>query len=70
MLSNIRYFVDKKILLSVYFAIFHSHLTYASQVCGQNSNSIKRITTLQKKALRIISFEKYNAHTNPLFHEF
>ena len=28
MLSKFRYFVNKDILLSVYYAIFHSHLPY------------------------------------------
>ena len=52
----------------MYYAIFHSHLIYSCQVWGQNKSSIKRISTLQKKAVRLINFAKYNEHTNPLFH--
>ena len=69
MLFKVREFVNTKILKSVYYAIFDCHLIYANTVCGQNKNSINRLIILQKKALRIMSFECRNAHSNPLFLE-
>ena len=67
MLSKIRHYVDRPTLKSIYHAIFESHLYYSSLVWSQNSNSIKRLYILQKKALRIMYFQERNAHTGPLF---
>ena len=52
----------------IYRAIFDSHLNYVNTVCGQNKSSPNRLFLLQKKALRIISFECRKAHLNPLFY--
>ena len=44
---------------------------YACQVLGQNKNSItNRIFTLQKSAIRIMSFETRRSHSDPLFHNY
>ena len=67
MLFKVREFVNTKILKSIYHAIFDCHLNYANTVWGQNRNSMNRLIILQKKALRIMSFECRNAHSNPLF---
>ena len=67
MLFKVREFVNTKILKSIYYAIFDCHLNYANTVWGQNRNSMNRLIILQKKALRIMSFECRNAHSNPLF---
>ena len=67
MLSKLRYVLDIKTLRSVYYAIFESHLCYASLVWAQNTNSVKRLQLLQKKSLRIMFFRSRNSHTGPLF---
>ena len=67
MLFKVREFVNTKILKSVYYAIFDCHLNYPNTVWDQNRNSMNRLIILQKKALRIMSFECRNAHSNPLF---
>ena len=55
---------------SIYHALFSSHLKYGSQIWGQNSsNYVNKIFTLQKSALRLISFSDFRAHSNPLFRE-
>jgi len=55
-------------LRSLYFALIHSHLNYCpiilSTLSTKNSTKIAKI---QKKAVRIVTNSKYNAHTNPLF---
>ena len=56
-----------KNLQPVYYAIFESHLCYASLVWAQNTNSVKRLHLLQKKSLRIMFFQSRNSHTGPLF---
>ena len=67
MLSKLRHTLDSKTLRSVYYAIFESHLCYASLVWAQNTNSVKRLHLLQKKSLRIMFFQSTNSHTAPLF---
>ena len=60
MLSNWRlYVLDTKTLRSIYYAIFESHLCYAS-LWAQNTNSIKRLDLLPKKSLRIMFFQSRN----------
>ena len=68
MLSKLRHFVNKDILLSVYYGIFHSHLAYLSLVWGQAKFSLNKITLLQKRAIRILHSAAYRDHTSPLFH--
>ena len=41
MLSKLRYLLDMKTLKSVYYAIFKSHLFYASLVWVQNTTLVK-----------------------------
>ena len=67
MLLKVREYVNTKILKSIYFAIFDCHLNYANTIWDQNRNSMNRLIILQKNALRIMSFECRNAHSNPLF---
>ena len=71
MLSKIRHFVNETTLKSIYYAIFSSHLTYGSQIWGQMKNSnLNKIISLQKIALRIISFSPFRSPTSSLFPEF
>ena len=48
----------------LYNSLILSHLNYGILAWGYKS---ERIAKLQKKAIRIISLSKYNAHTEPLF---
>ena len=66
-LFKMRKYVSLKILRSIYFAIFHSYLSYCLLVWAQNFSTIQRIIILQKKAVRIINFQPRNFHTSPLF---
>ena len=56
--------VPNFILKNIYNALFLPHLNYGLKCWGFNS---ERIFKLQKKAIRLISFSIYNAHTEPLF---
>ena len=67
MLSKLRHVLDIKTLKSVYYAIFDSHLCYASLVWAQSTNSVKRLHLLQKKSLRIMFFQSRNYHAGPFF---
>lgn len=67
-LSKLRHYVTRNTLRQVYFALFHSHLSYCCQIWGQATSSlVNTILTLQKQALRIITFSHPHSHANPLF---
>ena len=57
---KIRNYVNQKVLRSIYFLIFDSHLNYANLTWAQNSNTIQRIIILRKKSYQnnIISASK------------
>ena len=68
MLARIRHFVSQNTIRSIYYGIFHSLLSYSTQVWGQLSdNQLNRIQTLQNKAIRIINFADYKASASPLY---
>ena len=68
MLSKIRHYVPENTLRSIYFGIFSSLLTYASQVWGQFCNKhIRRLQTIQNKAIRIINFGNFRDPVAPLY---
>ena len=67
MLYNIRNYVSFNTLKAIYFPIFDSHINYAKDIWGQNPNFKLRVTTLQKKALRIINNQPKNSPSGPLF---
>ncbi len=67
LLYKIRTFSSKTILRSLYFGIFHSHLTYGLPVWGYAAQHLlEKIQLLQKKALRVITSSDYHAHTAPI----
>ena len=68
MLMKIRHYVSESTLISIYYAIFSSILTYGSQIFGQIQNRhITRLQKLQDRSVRIINFAKYSDHRNPLY---
>ena len=67
MLSKIRHFVDHNTLVMIYYGIFSSILMYSSQIWGQNNRIVKRLQTLQNKALRIINFQLRRTSATPLY---
>ena len=70
MLFKIRHQCNKKVLRSLYFSLFESHLSYGLPVWGSaNQALIEKLFILQKKAIRAITFSDFRAHTSPLFKE-
>lgn len=67
-LSKLRHFVPTQILCQVYYSIVFPFLTYGVQIWGNTykSNTLP-LVTLQKKAVRIITFSDFHAHTSPIF---
>ena len=65
--TAIRYFINETTFRSIYFAIFNSHLSYVCTACGQSIVPSHRTFILQRNALRIICFAKFNDQTTQLF---
>eukprot|EP00111_Clytia_hemisphaerica_P010587 TCONS_00030955-protein len=69
-ISKLRHYVPIHILLTIYHAIFASHVCYASQLWGLCDNTITyRILTLQNTALRLMRFSEPRTSATPLFAE-
>ena len=67
LLLKFRNYVNMKTLRNIYFAIFDSHLSSSCIVSTQNIDAVRRLTILQKKALRIMNFKNQLFHSSPLF---
>ena len=70
-LSKLRYYVNANILTQLYYSLIFPFITYGLTNWGNTYiSNLKTIVTLQKKALRIMSFSNYNDHTSYLFKQF
>ena len=68
MLAKARHYVPDLELRNIYHAIFSSHILYGSQVWTPKLISVTdKISTLQKTAMRIMTFSEFKAHSEPLF---
>ena len=68
LLSKLHHYIPKYTLISVYYALFYSHLIYGCSVSSLTSQkNINIINILQKKCIRVINFSHFNDHTNLLF---
>ena len=67
-IAKIRHFLPTKILISVYYSIFYSHIIYGCSVWAMTTKiNLDIITVLQKQCIRIINSADFNSHTNELF---
>lgn len=63
-----KHIIGGKALQTLYNSLVHSHLTYCAPIWGSAAvTNLNKIIKQQKKALRIVTNSKYNAHTLPLF---
>ena len=68
LLKQVRQFLPKVALRSLYFALIQTHLSYGILAWGNACESVmKRTVVLQKRAIRYINNTAYNSHTEPLF---
>ena len=63
-IKRLRRFLPPPTLRTLYNSLILPHLLYGILAWGHKGNHIFK---LQKRAIRLISNAKYNAHTNPLF---
>jgi hypothetical protein len=67
-INRAKNFLSKNALRSLYYALIHPHLLYCINVYScTNKSNLKRLTILQKKAIRTINLSPAYAHTKPLF---
>ena len=67
-LSKLRYYVGLDILLSLYYALIYPFLTYGIIIWGNTYNTtLQPIFILQKRAMRLITFSRFDEHSSPLF---
>ena len=67
-LSKLRYYVGLDILLSLYYALIYPFLTYGIIIWGNTyKTTLQPIFILQKRAMRLITFSRFDEHSSPLF---
>ena len=63
-LHKLRHSFPQKFLRFIYNSLIHPHLIYGLYLWGFNP---KRLTILQKRAVRILALRPYLSHSTPLF---
>ena len=63
LISKLRHFAPRSMILQFYYAFFESHMRYACQIWGQSL----RIFKLQKSCVRLISFSNFMEPSSLLF---
>ena len=65
---KIRCFVPSEILRLLYYSLFYSFLSYGVAVWGFTYKTYtQKILVLQKKIIKVMTFNKQNAHTTHIF---
>ena len=60
--------LKKNFLYTLYYSLVYTYLYYCACVWGLTYHSnLKRLVTLQKRAVRTISRSAFDAHTDPIF---
>ena len=66
-LSKLHYYVGLDILLSLYYALIYPFLTYGIIIWGNTyKTTLQPIFILQKRAMRLITFSRFDEHSSPL----
>ena len=67
-LKQVKHVLPLDSLRNLYFALIHPHLSYGNLAWGNaDKNVIRKLTLLQKRAIRTINRSEYNSHTEPKF---
>ena len=67
-ISRIRHFVSRPILILLYNTLILPHLSYCIEIWGNTyPTHLEPILRLQKRIVRLITFSNYLAHSDPLF---
>ena len=69
-LCKARRVLDKETLKNLYFTFIYPYLIYCVHVWGNSAKThLDHLQKLQKKIVRVITFSKFNSHTEPLMYE-
>ena len=64
---KIRSDCTQKVLISLYYSLFHSHLSYGLSVWGKSNDCyLSKLCLLFKKIVRAITFSDFKAHSAPI----
>ena len=67
-ISKIRYYVDQKTLIMLYYSMVYSHLTYCISSWGGAAKTVlEPLNILQRRIIRLITFSDFQCHAPPLF---
>jgi len=66
-MNMIKRYIPRITMRQIYMTLIQSRLYYGILIWGQHSSKLQK---LQKKAVRVLSSSKYNAHTDPIFKEY
>ena len=68
MIIKARQYLNKQGLISLYYSFIYPHLTYCNHIWGSTyKTSLKRLTTLQNKAVRITAHARWRASCDPIY---
>ena len=68
MLSKLKYTLNTKTLLTLYYTLIYPYYNYCCTVWGTAAEChLNRLKLFQKRAVRIIQKQNYLAHTEPIF---
>ena len=69
-ISKASFFLSKSSLYKLYYALVYPYLQYCIVVWGSTyPSNLDRIRLLQKRIIRVINKDLFNAHTDPIFSE-
>ena len=66
-LSKIHYFTNLNVLINLYYTLIYPFLIYGIIFWGSSYPTVEKpLHILQKKAMRIITLSKFDAHSSPI----
>ena len=69
-ISRSRFYLSQKIVFKLYYSLVHPYMYYGNIAWGCTyKTNLRRLTILQKRAVRLITKSTFDAHTAPLFRE-
>ena len=67
-MRKIKHLLNRNHMLTLYYSLVYPYQDYGVSLWGSaNAKLTNKLKTTQKKAVRIIMGEKYNAHATPIF---
>ena len=69
-MNRVKCFLSTNVLKTLYFSLIHPYLIYCNIVWGNANNiTLNKLTTLQKRAIRLITHSHFRCSTSHLFNK-